>query len=126
MYSVEVSESPVITVSGQRHQVRYAVDGSLMNPLEAFYATLAGCAAVYAKKACKEIGQSPEGIHIECRPIAGQGGAVSLGRFKTDVHFPDHFTPEQRARVLESIAHCAVKEIVTSGCGVGFSVAEAA
>lgn len=126
MYSVEVSESPVITVSGQRHEVRYAVDGSLMNPLEGFYACLAGCAAVYAKKACKEIGQSPAGIHIQCRPIAGSGGAVSLGRFRTEVQFPEHFSPEDRARVLEAIGHCAVKEIVTSGCGVGFSVAEAA
>ena len=126
MYSVDVVESPVITVAGNRHQVRYAVDGSLMNPLEAFYATLAGCAAVYAKKACKEIGQSPEGIHIECKPIAGGRGPLSLGRFKTEVQFPDRFSPEERSRVLEAISHWAVKEIVTAGCDVGFSEAEAA
>ena len=41
MYSVNVDDSKRITVSGGKHQVSYAVDGSLMNPLEAFYAVLA-------------------------------------------------------------------------------------
>ena len=85
MYSVNVDRAPTITVNSARHQVTYAVDGSAMNPLEGFYATLAGCAAVYAKKACKELGISPEGIHISCKPFAGAGGPLTLARFKTEV-----------------------------------------
>ena len=48
-----------------------------MNPLEAFYASLAGCAAVYAKKACKALGVSPAGIAIRCKPYAGAGSSDS-------------------------------------------------
>lgn len=126
MYSVTVKNSPVITVSGGKHEVSYAVDGSLMNPLEAFYATLAGCAAVYVKKACKELGVSAEGIGIACKPFAGPSGPLSLGRFKTEVTFPPTFTEEQKAKILDSISHCAVKEIVKAGNNIGFTVAEAA
>ena len=56
MYSTTVDSSPLIKVSTHKHEVSFALNGSLMNPLEGFYATLAGCAAVYAKKACKELG----------------------------------------------------------------------
>ena len=36
MYSVNVEDSKVFTVSGGKHQVSYAVGGSRMNALEAF------------------------------------------------------------------------------------------
>lgn len=124
MYSVTVEDSPVITVSNGKHEARYSVNGSLMTPLEAFYATLAGCAAVYAKKACRELGISAEGIHIESRPFAGRTGPLSLGKFKTEVSFPDSFPDKARAQVLDSIKHCAVKEIVSAGAGIEFTVME--
>lgn len=125
MYSVTVSSSPVITVAGAKHEVSYAVDGSLMNPLEAFYATLAGCAAVYAKKACKELAVAPDGIAISCKPFTGTGGALSLSKFKTKVRFPESFSADQKAKVLEAISQCAVKKIVTAGAGIEFSAIEA-
>lgn len=124
MFSVDVTSSPVITVAGGRHEVQYAVDGSLMNPLEAFYATLAGCAAVYAKKACKAAGVSPDGIRIECKPFAGPGGPLTLARFRTEVRFPEDFPAEHKGAVIDAIAGCAVKEIVVGGQAVAFSVAE--
>jgi len=124
MFSVNVQNSPVITVIGGKHQVSYSVDGSLMNPLEAFYATLAGCAAVYAKKACKELGIAAEGIRIDSKPFAGPKGPLTLAKFKTEVTFPDFFSKEQRTKVLDAIRHCAVKEIVAAGDDVDFSVAE--
>ena len=125
MFSVTVDQSPVIHVAGGKHQVSYAVDGSLMNPLEAFYATLAGCAAVFAKKACKELGISPEGIQIDCKPFAGPGGPLTLAKFKTTVAFPERFSAEQKAKVLDAISECAVKKIVATGADVGFIVSEA-
>lgn len=125
MYSTVVDNSPLIKVSTSKHEASYAVNGSLMNPLEAFYAALAGCAAVYAKKACKELGIPAEGIEIGCKPFAGPGGPLTLARFKTEVRFPEQFTAEQKAAVLESIAHCAVKEIVIDGSDIEFQVAEA-
>lgn len=125
MYSVAVQSSPVITVASSKHQAVYSVDGSSMNPLEAFYAALAGCAAVFAKKACKEAGISPDGINISCKPFAGSGGPLTLSKFKTEVSFPEHFSAEQKTRVLDAVAHCAVKKIVETGADIGFTVAEA-
>ncbi|HRF12359.1 MAG TPA: OsmC family protein [Candidatus Accumulibacter phosphatis] len=124
MYSVNVDDSKRITVSGGKHQVSYAVDGSLMNPLEAFYAVLASCAAVYAKKECKAMGVSAAGIRIGCRPFAGHGGPLTLSRFRTEVSFPESFSTEQRERVLQAINECAVKKIVQTGADIAFSVSE--
>ncbi len=126
MYSVNVDDSKLITVSGGRHQVSYAVDGSLMNPLEAFYAVLASCAAVYAKKECKAMGVSAAGIRIGCKPFAGHGGPLTLSRFRTEVSFPENFSTEQRERVLQAINECAVKKIVQTGADIVFSVSETA
>lgn len=125
MYSIHVDDTPVITVAGSRHEVRFAVNGSEMNPLEGFYATLAGCAAVYAKKACKEMGVSAAGIDISCKPFAGSQGPLSLARFRTEVRFPAHFSAEQRAAVLDAISECAVKKIVQGGSEIEFTVFEA-
>jgi uncharacterized OsmC-like protein len=124
MYSTTVDSSPVIHVAAGKFQAIYALDGSQMNPLEAFYASLAGCAAVYAKKSCKALGIPAAGIEIDCKPVAGPGGPLTLAKFKTEVRFPTAFTSEQRATVLEAIAHCAVKEVVQDGPAIEFSVIE--
>lgn len=126
MYTILIDDSPRIQVDSARHRASYAVDGSLMNPLEAFYAALAGCAAVFAKKACTELGISAEGIEIRCQPYAGAGGPLSLGRFRTEIAFPPQFTAGQRSAVLDGIAHCAVKEIVRDGADIDFQVVETA
>lgn len=125
MYSTTIDKTPLIKVSTGKHETTYALDGSLMNPLEAFYATLAGCAGVYAKKACKGLGLSAEGIEISCKPFAGPGGPLTLARFKTEVRFPAGFSAEQKAAVLNSIAECAVKEVVKDGASIDFQVTEA-
>lgn len=125
MFAIHVDDTPVITVATSRHQVRFAMNGAEMNPLEGFYATLAGCAAVYAKKACMEMGVPAAGIEIDCKPFAGAKGPMSLARFKTEVRFPEHFSAEQRAAVLESIGQCAVKKIVQVGGEIDFVVSEA-
>lgn len=125
MYTTTIDKTSLIKVSTGKHETTYALDGSLMNPLEAFYATLAGCAGVYAKKACKGLGLSAEGIEISCKPFAGPRGPLHLARFKTEVRFPAGFSAEQKAVVLHSITECAVKEVVKDGANIDFQVAEA-
>ena len=125
MYKTIVDNTPLIKVTSAKHEANYAVNGSLMNPLEAFYASLAACAAVYAKKACKELGIQAGGIAIDCKPFSGPGGPLTLARFRSEVSFPAEFTAEQKATILESIAHCAVKEIVIDGANIDFQVTEA-
>lgn len=124
MYHTIVDSSPLIKVTSSKFEADYAVNGTLMNPLEAFYASLAACAAVFAKKACKELGISPEGIAIQCKPYSGAGGPLTLAKFKTEVRFPESFDTEHKAAVLEGIAHCAVKEIVRDGANIEFSISE--
>lgn len=124
MYSTIVDNTPLIQVAAGKHAATYALDGSQMNPLEAFYASLAACAAVYAKKSCKQLAVPAEGIEIRCKPFAGAGGPLSLSKFKTEVRFPARFTAEQKAGILEAIAHCAVKEVVQDGPAIEFSVIE--
>lgn len=124
MYTTLVDNTPIIHVAGGKHQASYALNGSLMNPLEAFYASLAGCAAVYAKKSCKALGVPAEGIAISCKPVAGAGGPLTLAKFRTEVRFPEHFSTEQKGKILEAIAHCAVKEVVQEGPSIEFSVIE--
>jgi len=125
MYSVKLSNSPVVTVSSAKHEISYAIDGSMMNPLETFYATLAACAAVFAKKACKDMGCAEDGIEIAGKPFAGPDGPYTLRRFKTTVRFPETFAEEQKAKVIAAIENCAIKLIVEKGAGVDFSIAEA-
>lgn len=124
MYSTVVDDTPKIRIAGGKHEAIFSMDSSAMNPLEGFYAVLAGCAAVYAKKACRGLGISGAGIEISCKPFAGPGGPLALSKFKTDVRFPEHFSAEQKAIVLDSIGQCAVKKIVASGADIQFLVTE--
>jgi len=124
MYATVVDSTPHIKVTTSKFEADYALDGSLMNPLEAFYASLAACAAVFAKKACKGLGISAAGIEINCKPFAGPGGPLTLARFKTEVRFPGGFTAEHKATVLQAIERCAVKEVVAEGPNIDFQVAE--
>jgi uncharacterized OsmC-like protein len=124
MYATVVDSTPHIKVKTSKYEADYALDGSLMNPLEAFYASLAACAAVFAKKACKSLGISATGIEINCKPFAGPGGPLTLAKFKTEVRFPDGFTTEQKASVLDAIVRCAVKEVVADGPNIDFLVVE--
>lgn len=125
MYATVVDSTPIIKVNTGKFEAVYSVNGTQMNPLEAFYASLAACAAVYTKKACKELGISAEGVEIDCRPFAGPGGPLTLGKFQTTVRFPERFSAEQKEAVLHSVAHCAVKEIVAAGPNIDFVVTEA-
>lgn len=125
MYATVVDSTPLIKVTTSKYEASYSLDGSLMNPLEAFYASLAACAAVFAKKACKGLGIPAAGIEISCKPFAGPGGPLTLAKFKTEVRFPEGFSAEQKAAVLDSIVHCAVKEVVADGPNIDFIVVEA-
>jgi uncharacterized OsmC-like protein len=125
MYQVSVDDGPSINVQARSRSIAFAIDGSAMNPLEGFYATLAGCAAVYVKKACQALGVSAAGIQVHCRPRAGKAGAPSLERFETELAFPEGFPGEHKAAVMDAVTHCAVKEVVQNGAAVEFVCREA-
>ncbi len=126
MFNLELRAGPEIDVSYRRHSFHYAVDGSAPNPLEAFYASLAGCAGVFAKKACAALGISDEGIAIDLRPVVRPGNPMIPERIVTTVCFPEHFDADTKAKILDSISYCAVKEVVRLGADIEFAVVEAA
>ncbi len=122
MYSLELTGGAKIDVSHRGHVSNFAMDGSAPNPLEAFYAAIAGCAGVYAHKACVEMGLDSSGIAISCKPFSQTGNPLVPKKIKTTVHFPQRFSEEQRASIVANISHCAVKEIVKAGSSIDFEV----
>jgi uncharacterized OsmC-like protein len=126
MFALTVTSGPQLEVAGRNNKrFVYATDGSAPNPLEAAYATLVGCAGVYAKKACKQLGIAPDGIQVRGAAVASAGNPLMLTRFVTEVTFAAHFTEEQRAAVLAAIETCAVKEMIQRGPEIAFVVQEA-
>jgi uncharacterized OsmC-like protein len=126
MFELVLTKAPRIEVDSKHHRYVYANDGSLPNPLESTYAALAGCAGVYARKACRELGIDETGIAIAMKVVASAGRPLLPERFVTTVDFPERFDAAQRAAVLASIERCAVKALMTHGAGMEFVVAETA
>lgn len=120
MYQLTLDDSKQLHVHYKNHTLSYGVDGSLPNPLEATYSALAGCAGVYALKACKSLGVSAAGIAIACKPVVRNGSLLMPSRFATEVQFPAHFTAEQRERVIAEINQCAVKQLIHHGASIEF------
>jgi uncharacterized OsmC-like protein len=114
-----------IDVLSKNHRYQYSTDGSVPNPLESTYAALAGCAGVYAKKACRELAIDDTGIAISLRIVAKAGQPLVPARFVTTVAFPDNFDDEQQAAVLRSIEKCAVKAIIQAGPAIEFAAESA-
>jgi uncharacterized OsmC-like protein len=125
MYQIVLSAGPRIDVKSRRHEYHYATDGSLPNPLESTHAALAGCAGVYAKKACRELGVSDEGIAIAMTVVARPDAPLVPARIVTRVTFPARFDAAGRAAVLDSIRRCAVKVLIHDGAGIEFPVVDA-
>jgi uncharacterized OsmC-like protein len=124
MFTLTLTDGPFIDVQGRTHAYRYSTDGSAPNPLESCYAKLAGCAGVYAKKACRELGIDDAGIRIGLRIVARPGQALMPARIVTTVEFPGRLDAAQRAAVLASIGKCAVKAVMQQGASIEFLVQE--
>jgi uncharacterized OsmC-like protein len=120
MYRLELDNGNQINVQYKNHSINYGTDGSLPNPLEATYAAIAGCAGVYARKACKALEISAEGIKINFKPVIQAGNNLTPKRLLTSVSFPAQITPPQRQRILEEISHCAVKQLIQDGASIEF------
>lgn len=122
MYSLELTGGALISVSHRKYVSTYSMDGSLPNPLEAFYAAVAACAGVYAHKACSKMAVDSSGIAISCKPFSQPGNPLLPKKIRTTVGFPERFSEDQRAAILEAVSHCAVKEIVKAGSSIDFEV----
>lgn len=122
MFNLEITELAHLEVKSRKHTFHYATDGSKENPLEATYAALAGCAGVYALKACKKLNLSPVGIKIEGKPYLDKANPLMLMKWVTTVQFPEGWADQNKKVVLEEIQHCAVKEMMARGAQIEFLV----
>ena len=120
MYKTTLKAGPSIDISYRSFTFQYAINGEAPNPLEAMYASIAGCAGVYAKKSCKSMGIPDEGISISVKPIATPSHPLLPVKIVTTLSFPPHFTVEQRAAIQTSISQCAVKELIAQGASIEF------
>jgi uncharacterized OsmC-like protein len=122
MFRLVLKKGPWIEVTGQHHTIAYAIDGTLPNPLEAVYSALAGCAGVYAKKACRELGIDDSGIAISLRITARPDKPHLPARMVTTLEFPERFNSEQRAAIRKSVGRCTVKTLMQHGAEIEFPV----
>lgn len=120
MFSLTLDDSPLLTVHSRQHQFNYAIDGSLPNPLEATFAAIAGCAGVYAKKACNKLGVSAAELRISLKPTGRPENPMLPAKITTEVRFPKEFSPEQRQAVMDSILACPVKAMLNIGNEIEF------
>ena len=124
MYQLALDDGNQIQVNYKNHTIRYGLDGSLPNPLEATYAALAGCAGVYSRKACKTMQINAAGIEINCKPVVRSSNTLIPTRFVTEVRFPEAFTSVQRTTILKEIRQCAVKQLIHEGKSIEFVTGE--
>ena len=69
MYQLSLDNSNQLNVRYKGHTITYGLDGSQPNPLEATYAAIAGCAGVYARKACKALLLRLRSMGVEKRRV---------------------------------------------------------
>lgn len=126
MYNIILDDSETIEVTTRKHQYRYATNGSLPNPLEATFAALAGCAAVYLKKAALKMNKSVIGTEIKCRSLVNSQNPLVPAKWITQVNFSDSWTTQERQQALALIEQCAVKELITKGYDIEFEIHQVA
>lgn len=124
MYDLEVTNATSIEVKSKKFTFNYAIDGSKENPLEATYAALAGCAGVYALKACKKMNISPLGIKISGRPYMDRTNPSMITKWVTAISFPADWNEENKNFVITEIQKCAVKEMISKGSTIEFTTEE--
>lgn len=125
MFDLEIKDPHRIEVSSRKYTFTYATDGSKENPLEATFAALAGCAGVYALKACKKRDLNPLGIKITGKPFMDKANPAMISKWITTVSFPQDWRDEDKHFVKEEIQACAVKELITQGQHIDFLTEEA-
>jgi uncharacterized OsmC-like protein len=119
---VSVKSGPLIEVATKNHIIQYATDGSLPNPLESVYACIAGCAAVFAKKACHDLGVNEDGIEIELKAIGDKAKLGAIGKITINMAFPEHISVEQRSAIIASVEKCPVKALIEQGGSIEFVI----
>lgn len=113
---------PVIVVGLKNHNVAFAMDGTLPNPLESVYGCITGCAAVYAKKACQDLGISEDGIGIDLKVIADPNLPGAIGKVAIHFSFPASIAAEHRQVILDSVEKCPVKALIEQGGSIEFVI----
>ncbi len=124
MFNLEIKDPNKIEVSSRKYTFTYATDGSKENPLEATYAALAGCAGVYALKACKKRELNPLGIKISGKPFVDRANPNMMSKWVTTISFPQDWPDADKKFVKEEIQACAVKELISHGQQIEFLTEE--
>lgn len=124
MYQLEISNDKQLQVNSRKFTFTYAIDGTKENPIEATYAALAGCAGVYAIKACKKMNLSPLGLKISGKPYMDRTNPLMLAKWITAINFPAGWSEENKAIIIAEIQKCAVKEMISKGFEIEFATEE--
>ncbi|PKO84083.1 MAG: hypothetical protein CVU17_05765 [Betaproteobacteria bacterium HGW-Betaproteobacteria-11] len=121
MFSLCLDGSTRLNVKSRSGVTTFATDGSAPNPFEGALATIAGCAGVYAGKACAAAGVSAEGIEIRLKPMVA-AGSNDIRKLTIKTTFPVDFPRQLIPDVLASIGECPVKKLIQHGDAVEFVI----
>lgn len=121
MFSLRLDDSARFNVKSRSGMTTFATDGSAPNPYEGALAAIAGCAGVYARKACAAAGVSAADIGIHLRPLADSGG-TGIRKLTIKAEFPANFPAALIPAVLASISECPVKKLIQHGAAVEFVI----
>lgn len=122
MYDIKLNDSDTIEVKTRKHNYFYSTNGSLPNPLEATYAALTGCAAVYLKKAATKMQKSVVGIEIKCRSLIQPQNPMIPTKWMTQINFTPDWSESERTQAIEMVGQCAVKELISKGYDIEFEI----
>ena len=125
MYKTTLNNSNNIQVNYKNHTFSYSTDDSKPNPFEALFAAINACAGVYAIKACQKLNISFSDIEIETslKNIAENKFHIfGINGIHTKITFPNSFPEDKKEYIIDSIKSCAVKEFITNGEKIDFSI----
>lgn len=125
MFSLDLDDTPRVDVAYEGHTLSYATDGAMPSPLEAIYAAVAASVGFHAKKACRAMGMSAEGVGIKVRPVLQAIKTSMPVQIATEIDFPARFSPEQRELLLLMVSTCPVKDLIANGHEITFSFSQA-
>lgn len=121
MIGLTLDGSSRFAVASRNGVTTFATDGSAPNPFEGALVAIAGCAGVYAAKACQAAGVSSAGIQVDLKPTVA-GGGLEVRKVAIKLQFPEDFPADLIPQVLASVDACPVKEMIRNGGAIEFSI----
>ncbi len=93
-------------------------EGTAPNPLQLFFASLAGCAAYFAVTFCQGRDIPTENLSVRLKTGDPDPESKLFENIHIEVDLPEGFPEKYRDGILRSIEQCSVKKHIQAGVAV--------